>query len=174
MRTDIIPKYIQLDAESLVEIFIKKDKKKYLDGLTSLKNNVWESIFQMNNRIFKQKGFSSNYCISTDGYSVSIRFIKNKYLADNNMKKEKLKQGKQNAKKIYEGLAKEEVERIRAEKKETLKKSKIKKMVEQKEEFRKLDKETKEKIIQEKKGFQCIGGLKGEELEKVKNSKRYM
>ena len=88
------------------------------------------------------------------------------------MKKEKLKQGKQNAKNIHEGLTKEEVERIKAEKKETLKKSKIKKMVEQKEEFRKLDKETKEKIIQEKKEFQYIDKLKGEELEKVKNSKK--
>ena len=172
LRTNIVPKYIQLDTKSLVEIFIRKDKNQYLDKLTSFKDQIWNMVFQMDNSIFKQKWFTFDYCISTDGYCASIRFINNKYIADNNKKKAKLKQGKLDAKKIYDNLTEEEVEQIKKQKEDAVKNKKSESILKQKGKFKKLGKEEKELVMQEKKEFQYINKLKGEVLEKVKKSKK--
>lgn len=172
LRTNIIPKYIQIDTKSLVEIFIRKNKKQYLDKLTSFKDEIWGKYFKMDNSIFRQKGYTFDYCISTDGYCASIRFLKNTYAKENNKKKEKLKQGKLLAKRSYENLNEEEIEELKKVKEEKIKNKKSQNMLERKEKFKKMNKEDKDKIISESKEFKYIDKLKGDELEKVKRSKK--
>ena len=104
LRVDIIPKFIQIDTKSLVQIFVKAEKKKYLDKLNDYKNELWSTYFKTSHKIFGQKRYIFDNCVGTDGFSVSIRFINNKYVESENNKKEKRKQGRIKAKEEYKKL----------------------------------------------------------------------
>lgn len=82
LRKSIIPHYIPIDTKSLVELFIKKNKQKYLSNLTANENKLWKQIFRMNHNIFKMKNYTFYHYITTDCYSVSIHFINNKYVGN--------------------------------------------------------------------------------------------
>jgi hypothetical protein len=62
LRTDIIPKYIDIDTKVIIELSDIKDKLKYLNDINNLKHEVWDKYFNMNNKIFKDKGkYKFNY-----------------------------------------------------------------------------------------------------------------
>jgi hypothetical protein len=94
LQTSIIPKFIDIDTATL-KIFTKSDD--------------W-SIFNIKAKI-KKYTFDGN--ISTDGYSVSIRFINNKYIESKIQKHKNMQAGKEKLK----GKSKEEKKEISEEKK---------------------------------------------------------
>jgi hypothetical protein len=77
LRNDIIPKYIQIDTTSIIDLFIEKNKKQYLDNVESKKVELWNKFFHMDNKIFKKHQiYVFNYRITTDGIGVSLSFVR--------------------------------------------------------------------------------------------------
>ena len=111
LRTDIIPKFIPLDTKSLIEIFVEKDKNKYLCDIENTKDELWSKYF---NIPISMKKYVFDYTIITDCYSASLRFIHKDKLQAENDKKEKMR----NAKLLYKGMTKEEKEILKKKKKE--------------------------------------------------------
>ncbi len=89
LRTDIITKYCPLDTKSLVELFIKKDKKKYFDDIETYKEPVWKMLFDIDKPVFKQSNYVFDYKIYTDGYSVSIQMLRKDNVESEKQKKTK-------------------------------------------------------------------------------------
>lgn len=125
LQTSIIPKHIQLDTKSIIELFVINNKKEYLDNLSSYREILWDKYFDITQKI---KGYSFDCTIITDGYSSSLRFINNNDLEKENTKKDKMRKGR----KLLKGLNKEEKEEIRNNKK--LEQSKKEKETEDKKE----------------------------------------
>ena len=111
LRTDIIPKFIPIDTKSLIEIFVEKNKKKYLDDIENTKEELWSKYFNID---ISLKNYVFDYTIITDCYSASIRFIHKDKLQEEQDKKEKMRQARQ----LYKGKTKEEKEIIKKNKKE--------------------------------------------------------
>ena len=40
--TEIVPKYCTFDTKTLIELFIVQNKKKYLDDISSYKDEIWK------------------------------------------------------------------------------------------------------------------------------------
>jgi hypothetical protein len=115
LQTSIIPKHIQIDTKSIIELFIVSNKKEYLDNLSLYREILWDKYFNITQKI---KGYSFDYTIITNGYSSSLRFINNNELEKENTKKEKMRKGR----KLLKGLSDEEKEKIRNNKIEQSKK----------------------------------------------------
>lgn len=77
LRNSVIPKYINLDTASLVNIFAKKgEKAKLLKKTKKRANYIWQRLFKLEKKIFRShKEMVFNHSISTDGVSVSILFV---------------------------------------------------------------------------------------------------
>jgi hypothetical protein len=129
IQTNSIPRHIQIDTKSLVELFIdtkkhqdllniwindNKDKNKTKANLyTCLDENkefIWITFFDVKQKL---KNYAFDYTIITDGYTVSIRFINNNYIEFENNKKNKMRTARQ----ALKGLTKEQKEKIREDKK---------------------------------------------------------
>src|SRR4029079_19313125 len=182
LRNNIAPKHIDLDTKALVELMIEKGKREYLDNLMARSTDIWNLCFNMKHKIFKQKNYTFDHAISTDGYSVSIRFINNKYVENNN--NQKIKQS--NARKLIaekkKELSKDEFlvwKKTNELEKKEINKVKMKlKYIEKKrkdEEFKSLPPdEQKRRINQLKKNngqFINITDLSEDELNELKKSK---
>jgi hypothetical protein len=84
LRTDIIPKYITLDTNTLIQLFKYSETKSFLhDHITLYADYIWKCIFNTDKKIFKRKGYKFHHMIQTDGVSVSILFTKNKCYYNN-------------------------------------------------------------------------------------------
>ena len=102
LQTHLIPRHIQIDTKSLVELLIDTDKKQYFDNIETNKEKLWNTFFKlhhMNKYVF-------DYTIITDGYSVSLRFLHTDFVNEERIKKDKMKNGK----KLMKGLTEEEKE----------------------------------------------------------------
>ena len=110
LRSDLIVKHIPLDTKSLIEIFVEKDKNKYLCDIENTKDELWDKYFNIN---ISLKNYVFDYTLITDCYSASLRFIHKDRLQEENDKKEKMR----NAKKEYKDLSKDEIEIIKKKKK---------------------------------------------------------
>ena len=81
LRKNIIPKYIKLDTTTIIHLLLPDDlnKRYYLNnGNTKLlQDPIWGLIFKTNKKIFKQKKYTFNHQISTDGIGCSLLFIRN-------------------------------------------------------------------------------------------------
>ena len=78
LRTDITAKYMPLDTKAMIELMIDNDKVKYLEDVGKYKVEIWSNYFNLSDDIFKSiKNYTFDYGISTDGYSVSIRYLHN-------------------------------------------------------------------------------------------------
>ena len=86
LRTDITPKFIPIDTKSLIEIFVEKNKKKYLNDIENTKEELWRKYFNID---ISLKNYVFDYTIITDCYSASIRFIHKDKLQEEQDKKEK-------------------------------------------------------------------------------------
>ena len=95
LQTDNIPKHIQIDTKGLIEIF-ETNASKLFKNIESNKTKMWTTYFPLilKSPKYKMKKYTFDNCIITDGYSVSIRYIKNTHIEINNQKKQKMKQGK--------------------------------------------------------------------------------
>ena len=95
LQTDIIPKSIEIDTAALIHIFIKNSSD-YGKNIEDSKDIVWPFCFNITQKI---KNYTFDYAIITDGYSVSLRFINNKYVSEQNIIKAKMKEGRRKASK---------------------------------------------------------------------------
>jgi hypothetical protein len=76
LRKNLIPANIPIDTSSLITLFFKDHKPSdLLKKVREVKNNIWQKLFHMNHRVFKNKKFVFDYRILTDGHSVSLQFI---------------------------------------------------------------------------------------------------
>jgi len=99
LRTSIIPKYCPLDTKALIEILIKENKNDYLKDIMNKKKKIWDTFFKLEHSVFRRKGYTFNYSISTDCFGVSIQFINNANLEKENESKKKMKKARIKAKK---------------------------------------------------------------------------
>lgn len=103
LRNSHIPKNIPIDTKVLIELFVD-NKTKYLSDIAGTKQEIWNKYFKLNDKIFNNKQLNKrltnnkqyvfDYSIMTDGMSVSIRYINQKYV-----EKERQKHIKRKAKK---------------------------------------------------------------------------
>ena len=145
LRSDLIIKHIPLDTKSLIEIFVEKDKNKYLCDIENTKDELWDKYFNIN---ISLKNYVFDYTLITDCYSSSLRFIHKDRLYEENYKKEKMR----NAKEEYKDLSKEEIEILKKNKKEIQKelnknKPKVKKEKTNNIEFPYIDEVDKKELI---------------------------
>jgi hypothetical protein len=158
IQSSAIPKNIQIDTRTLIELFVDSDRHKELidvciktprknkDGkdmkktkselLVHIEDNkefLWDGIFNITQT---KKNYVFNHTIITDGYSCSLRFI-HKDFVEEQQHKTKMKQ---NGKFALKDLTKEEKDKIKKDKKE-----------EQKEKAKQTRMENKDKPKQSKK-----------------------
>lgn len=137
LQTHLIPRHIQIDTKSIVELLIDTDKKQYFDNIETNKEKLWNTFFKlhhMNKYVF-------DYTIITDGYSVSLRFLHTDFVNEERIKKDKMKNGK----KLMKGLTEEEKEIKKQEKQ--VQQNKLK---EENRKIRELQKkETKKEVLHE-------------------------
>ena len=212
LTTDIIMNNIYIDTSSIIDILYSDNQKvlyeknkvlfnevvtcrirdrkiNYVDKGTILNNIerykcLWNSLLNIQNKNLKRKNQSFYHSLSTDGYSVSVRFINNKYL-ESNTKKIKTRMIKL-AESRVNNKNKEKAQIIQ-EKEDKIKLLKIQKKEKDKkiqEEYNKLTpKEKKEQIVQKleiKKNkkielnmdFLDITELDKETIQEIKNKKR--
>ena len=137
LQTHLIPRHIQIDTKSLVELLIDTDKKQYFDNIETNKEKLWNTFFKlhhMNKYVF-------DYTIITDGYSVSLRFLHTDFVNEEIIKKDKMKNGK----KLMKGLTDEEKEIKKQEKQ--VQQNKLKEKNRKRRELEK--KETKKEVLHE-------------------------
>ena len=140
LQTHLIPRHIQIDTKSLVELLIDTDKKQYFDNIEINKEKLWNTFFKlhhMNKYVF-------DYTIITDGYSVSLRFLHTDFVNEARIKKDKMKNGK----KLMKGLTDEEKEIKKQEKQ--VQQNKLKEENRKRRELEKKEKkETKKEVLHE-------------------------
>ena len=166
IQTNVIPRHIQVDTKALVELFIETEKhQKLLDiwvtnpkEITKGKNQgktknktkadlyncleqnkefIWDTFFDIK---YEMKNYNFDYTIITDGYSVSLRFIHNDFVEEEQKKKQRMKDGKE----ALKGLTKEQKDKIKEDKKQLQKEKAKQKRLENKDKLKKSKKEEKE------------------------------
>ena len=141
LQTQIIPRHIQIDTKSIIELLVDTDKKQYLDNVELNKEILWDKFFTINQYLRK---YDFDYTIITDGYAVSLRFLHKDFTNEERIKKDKMKNGK----KVLKGLTTEEKEIKKQDK--IILKNKIKEENKQKRASQpKQKKETKKEIQHE-------------------------
>ena len=99
LQSSIIPRHIQIDTKSVIELLVDKGKKEYLDNIELNKEFLWDKYFNITQKI---KDHKFDNTIITDGYATSLRFIHNDYIEGEKIKKEKMKKGRKDAKEMTE------------------------------------------------------------------------
>lgn len=79
LRTSIVPHYITIDTASLISFFADKGKSALLKCVTDNKERFWNKHFNLDKRVFRQKGYDFNYTLQTDGVAVSLLFVHKHY-----------------------------------------------------------------------------------------------
>ena len=145
-RTSLTDQYVTFNTRSLEDIFLHGTSNKSND-------EIWKDCFNINFKKMSIKGHSFNHQISTDGFAVSINFIKDDKIEGKQKKKENfakaLKESKDNRKnKTPEQIAKinkeKEVKKLEKKKQSQILKKEMSKK--KKEEFKNLPKEEQDKI----------------------------
>lgn len=100
-RTSVIPKYVLFNTKAMASIVhtpiadkFKQNKQAYIKETSLNKDEFWDTILNMNNKIFrnkKKKGFVFNGEFMTDGLYCSLTFIREKYKNETFGKKTKCK-----------------------------------------------------------------------------------
>ena len=99
--------YIKLNTASIIDLFygykFSFENCTKIDVFTKsgsrlIQKYIWETVFKLrnfkNNPIFKRKDYSFNYEIETDGYGVSLNFIRNDKINDKDVKKNNFDKGR--------------------------------------------------------------------------------
>ena len=149
LQSSIIPRHIQIDTKSVIELLVDKGKKEYLDNIEVNKEFLWDKYFNITQKI---KDYNFDNTIITDGYATSLRFIHNDYIEGEKIKKEKMKKGRKDAKEMTE----EEKEKKKLDKKI---------LQDEKKELNKLKQKDKPKKIEKIQEFPYIDDVEKEDLE---------
>jgi hypothetical protein len=162
LQTQIIPRHIQLDTKSIIDLLVDTDKKQYLDNVEKHKEILWDKYFTIKQYLRK---YDFDYTIITDGYAVSLRFLHKDFAKEERIKKDKMKNGK----KALKGLTNEEKKTKKQEKitqqnkiKEENKQKRVLETKQRKEQNIKINKEPKKETQQE---FPYIDEVETKELE---------
>ncbi len=158
LRTDIVVKYCSIDTKTIVELFIKKNKKQYLDDIENNKELLWKIIFNIEKPIFKQSNYIFDYKIYTDGYAVSIQMLLNDNIESEKKKKLNMKNKRKKNKEKTKDMTDEEKKEFKKKEDHIKKKQehefklqlKVKRDKE-KEEYKKLSKEEQQKLLDKRK-----------------------
>ena len=148
LQSSIIPRHIQMDTKSIIELLVEKEKKQYLDNIELNKEFLWDKYFNITQKI---KDYKFDNTIITDGYATSLRFIHNDYIEGEKIKKEKMKKGRKDARELTD------------EDKEKKKLSK-KILQDEKKELNKLKQKDKPKKVEKIQEFSYIDDVEKEEL----------
>lgn len=149
LQSSIIPRHIQIDTKSVIELLVDKGKKEYLDNIELNKDFLWDKFFNITQKI---KDYKFDNTIITDGYATSLRFIHNDYIEGEKIKKEKMKKGRKDAKEMTE----EEKEKKKLDKKI---------LQDEKKELNKLKQNDKPKKIEKIQEFPYIDDVEKIDLE---------
>ena len=149
LQSSIIPRHIQIDTKSVIELLVDKGKKEYLDNIELNKEFLWDKYFNITQKI---KDYKFDNTIITDGYATSLRFIHNDYIEGEKIKKEKMKKGRKDAKEMTE----EEKEKKKLDKKI---------LQDEKKELNKLKQKDKPKKIEKIQEFPYIDDVEKVDLE---------
>ena len=149
LQSSIIPRHIQIDTKSVIELLVDKGKKEYLDNIELNKEFLWDKYFNITQKI---KDHKFDNTIITDGYATSLRFIHNDYIEGEKIKKEKMKKGRKDAKEMTE----EEKEKKKLDKKI---------LQDEKKELNKLKQKDKPKKIEKIQEFPYIDDVEKVDLE---------
>lgn len=149
LQSSIIPRHIQMDTKSVIELLVDKGKKEYLDNIELNKEFLWDKYFNITQKI---KDYTFDNTIITDGYSTSLRFIHNDYIEGEKIKKEKMKKGRKDAREMTE----EEREKKKLDKKI---------LQDEKKELNKLKQKDKPKKIEKIQEFPYIDDVEKVDLE---------
>ena len=149
LQSSIIPRHIQIDTKSVIELLVDKGKKEYLDNIELNKEFLWDKYFNITQKI---KDYKFDNTIITDGYATSLRFIHNDYIEGEKIKKEKMKKGRKDAKEMTE---------------EYKEKKKLDKKIlqDEKKELNKLKQKDKPKKIEKIQEFPYIDDVEKVDLE---------
>ena len=79
LRTSIVPHYITIDTASLMSFFAGKGKGALLRHVADNQEPFWNKLFNLDRRVFRQKGYDFNYTLQTDGVAVSLLFVHKHY-----------------------------------------------------------------------------------------------
>ena len=76
------PKYIKLDTTTIVHLLfsdLNLNKTYYLTegNMKFLQDDIWQLVFNTKHRVFKDKKYTFNHSVLTDGVGCSILFIRN-------------------------------------------------------------------------------------------------
>lgn len=106
LRTSLIPRYVAFDTHALIDLLVdkesglyEKDKNDLYKNLLERKNMIWNKYFRMDHNIFKSNGWRFDYRIVTDGFAVSLQFVKAEHLEKKNLRKIKMSEGTKRASK---------------------------------------------------------------------------
>jgi len=113
LRTDITQKFTPFDTKTLIELFIKKDKAKYLDDIEAYKEPIWTMLFDIKNDIFKQSNYIFDYKIYTDGYSVSIQMLLNDKVKGEKQRKQNMKNKRRENKELTKDMTEEQIKEFK-------------------------------------------------------------
>ena len=149
LQSSIIPRHIQMDTKSVIELLVDKGKKEYLDNIELNKEFLWDKYFNITQKI---KDYNFDNTIITDGYATSLRFIHNDYIEGEKIKKEKMKKGRKDAKEMTE----EEKEKKKLDKKI---------LQDEKKELNRLKQKDKPKKIEKIQEFPYIDDVEKVDLE---------
>jgi len=184
LRTTAIPKYIRLDTSCLVYLFLDSDAK-YMKDIYNLRNDIWSKFFDLSNKAFKQKNHIFDYAIETDGCGASISFLEEKEAAKSEVRKQKMRLGRNTALKANKNISKEEkdaqleakdIKALELKTEKIIALSKAKKQ--NKENFKQLSAEEKNEKLEfpylDKLSFDSLNKLKDERLVFIDPGKRVL
>jgi hypothetical protein len=95
----LIPRHIALDTASLVDLFVREDKKVY-HKITECHDLLWDAYFRTSMKIFNTKSYRFNYRIETDGWSATIFRIEQSCAEAEDQRKQKRQQARNVASKM--------------------------------------------------------------------------
>lgn len=160
IKTRISDNHIKINTQALIDIMYDNNKLEKLTngGDPNIQEEVWNNVFQLKSQtngeyLFKREGYSFNYEIDTDGYSVSLGFINNNEIPNKTKKKENFRKGRAEMNRITKEMTEEEREeyfkqkdKIKKDKEDKMKEEQKEKIRKKKEEFKKLSPEEQEII----------------------------
>jgi hypothetical protein len=151
LQTNIIPRHIQIDTKSIIDLFIP-NKTQYLNNIELNKEFLWFECFNIFQTI---KNYEFDHTVITDGYSISLRFLNKKYVEEQKIKKQKMKNGKR------------EMSSLSVEEKIVRKNEKIQKDLDTKEKAKELRKKTpiKKTVKKEHLEFPYIDEIDNDQLQ---------
>ena len=179
LKTDLKDKYITISTSALIDLHITQNKLFYFKNCTNTQDEVWNSVFDFSK--LKLKGHSFNYQIQTDGFAVSVNFIKNEDIEKKRAKNENKKRKAREAKQLRETKSDNEIKEIKKQQAEQQLQRQIaseNKKKQMKEEFKQLSKQEQDKKLLEirlkKNEFNYIGDLikNNEFYERIKEAHR--